>query len=137
MHYRSYRRRMQACTAQFTLSICDIHGFDPAMVSLYRWEYLRLWFCCDKFAKGEFLRLNTKKYPLSKRITDMINNLSYCRKTLLKVCNYIINIFQTDRKTNKSAVNTCCDQLFICKLTMCCRCRVKHTGTDISYVNFI
>ena len=44
----------------------------------------------------------------------------YLIKCLFKVCENIVDIFQSYGKSDKSAVYSCCCKLFICELAVCC-----------------
>lgn len=56
-------------------------------------------------------------------------------QSLLNVSDDIVNVFQTYRQTDKTAVNACCNQLFVSELTVSSRSRMQNAGAYISNMN--
>ena len=74
------------------------------------------------------------------RITVLLSSIqkkSHIIKCLLNIGNNVINIFKTNGQSDKSAVDSCCRKLLVCKLTVCCRCRVKNAGAYICNVYLV
>ena len=65
-----------------------------------------LFYGCGKLYAAALIKI--KKYCL------------YLIKCLFKVCENIVDIFQSYGKSDKSAIYSCCCKLFICELAVCC-----------------
>ena len=58
----------------------------------------------------------------------------YCCKSVFQICNNIINVLSTNRKTNCVLSNSLVCKLCLVELTVSCRSRMNHQRLNISNV---
>ena len=76
----------------------------------------------------------TRKISLGNTAQRLCSAALYTLQCLLQVGENILDIFQTYRNADQSAVNACRFQLFFGQLAVGGLCRVQHTGANICHV---
>lgn len=62
-------------------------------------------------------------------------SLFHCCKSVLQICQNIINMLCSDRKADSILLNSLIGKLFIGQLGMCGRCRMNNQALHICYVS--